>query len=122
DNIPRNGYSGAIVDFSWTQRDIDIKKMKEAFETEGNSNYIFPDGDNWYYNLRNTNGLSRDRIYGNVDANYEVFPWLSALARVGADIYNEHRKSITQSGTSGNVRNKRGGQFNQLELFNSELN
>lgn len=122
DNIPRNGYSGAIVDLSWTQRDIDTRYMKEVFEKQGNSGYIFPDGDNMFYSLRNTNSLSRERVYGNVDLNYQFAPWISALARVGSDFYNEFRKSITQAGTSGNIRNKRGGQFNQTELYNSELN
>ncbi len=122
DNIPQNGYSGAGVDFAWTQRDYDTQYTRDLFYKQGNKGYMFPDGDNPYYNLHNLKGLDRERGYGNVNATYKLTPWLSAMVRGGVDYYTEKRKTITQSGTQGNIRKKRGGQFSQVQIFNKETN
>lgn len=121
-NLPNNGYSGIGVDYAWTQRDYDIEYAKKQFEEKGNSGYIFPDGDNPYYNLRNLTGFTRDRLFGNSSIDYKITDWLSAMARVGVDFYNEYRKDITQSGTQGNIKRKRGGQFNQTQFYFNETN
>jgi TonB-linked SusC/RagA family outer membrane protein len=121
-NIPNNGYSGIGVDYAWTQRDYDIQHVREVFDKEGNNGYMFPDGDNPFYNLQNLTGFTRDRLYGNTSVNYQLTDWLSAFGRVGIDFYNEYRKDITQSGTAGNIRRKRGGQFNQTQYYFNETN
>ena len=121
-NIPNNGYSGPIVDLAWTQRDYDTKYVKETFEKQGNEGYIFPDGDNPFYNLRNLTSFFRDRTFGNASIDYKITDWLSLLGRGGIDFYNEYRKDITQSGTSGNIRRGRGGQFNQTQIYSKETN
>ncbi len=121
-NIPNNGYSGIGVDYAWTQRDYDIDYTKKVFKEQGNNGYMFPDGDNPYYNLRNLTGFTRDRVFGNSSIDYEITDWLSAMGRVGIDFYNEYRKDITQSGTQGNISRKRGGQFNQTQYYFNETN
>jgi TonB-linked SusC/RagA family outer membrane protein len=121
-NLPNNGYSGIGVDYAWTQRDYDIEFAKTQFKDKGNNGYIFPDGDNPYYNLRNLTGFNRDRLFGNTSIDYKITDWLSAMARVGVDFYNEYRKDITQSGTQGNISRKRGGQFNQNQFYFNETN
>jgi TonB-linked SusC/RagA family outer membrane protein len=122
DNIPNNGYSGTGVDYAWTQRDYDTRYAHDLFKKQGNKGYMFPDGDNPFYALRNTKGLDRERGYGNLNITYKLMPWLSVMGRGGVDFYTERRKSITQSGTAGNVNRGRGGQFSQLEIFNKETN
>jgi len=121
-NIPNNGYSGIGVDYAWMQRDFDINYAKQLFKDKGNSGYIFPDGDNPYYNLRNLTGFTRDRLFGNSTIDYKLTDWLSVLGRVGIDFYNEYRKDLTQSGTQGNISKKRGGQFNQTQYYFNETN
>lgn len=122
ENIPNNGYSGAIVDFAWTQRDFDTRYIKQVFEEQGNKGYMFPNGDNPYYGLQNTTSFFRDRAFGNASIDYKITDWLSLLGRGGIDFYNEYRKDITQSGTSGNIRRERGGQFNQTQIYSKETN
>jgi len=121
-NLPNNGYSGIGVDYAWTQRDFDINYTKQLFKDKGNADYIFPDGDNPYYNLRNLTGFNRNRLFGNSSVDFKITDWLSVLGRVGIDFYNEYRKDLTQSGTQGNISRKRGGQFNQTQFYYNETN
>lgn len=121
-NLPNNGYSGIGVDYAWTQRDYDIAYAKQMFKEKGNDGYMFPDGDNPYYNLRNTTGFTRDRLFGNASVEYKLTDWLSVLGRAGIDFYNEYRKDITQAGTRGNISRKRGGQFTQNQFYFNETN
>jgi TonB-linked SusC/RagA family outer membrane protein len=120
--IPPAGYSGAMIDFGWVQRDLDTKYMKEQFDKMGNKGFISPFLDNYYYKLTNTNTLKRDRTYGGLDVNFKITDWLSATGRVGTDFYNEYRKSITHAGTASNVLSNKGGQFSQVQLYNKETN
>jgi outer membrane receptor protein involved in Fe transport len=92
------------------------------FYEKGNKDYIYPNGDNPFYGLRNTNGFTRDRVFGNASVKYDITDWLYAFGRVGIDYYNEYRTSITQSGTVNNIRRGRGGQFTDTQLNNKETN
>lgn len=120
DNIPPVGYNYADI-YAWLQRDFDTKYAKEIFKEKGNKDFMF-DADNPFYTLRNTNSFFRDRFFGNVGVTYAISDWLSATARAGMDFYNEHRKSITQSGTVGNIKQGRGGQFGATQIYNKEVN
>ncbi len=121
-NIPNNGYSGIGVDFAWLQRDFDMLYAKQLYKDKGNADFIFPDGDNFYYTLRNKTGFTRDRMFGNTSVDYKITDWMSVMGRVGMDFYNEYRKDLTQSGTQGNISRKRGGQFNQTQFYYNETN
>lgn len=120
DNIPPVGYNYADI-YAWLQRDFDTKYAKNIFKEKGNKDFMF-DGDNPFYTLRNTNSFFRDRFFGNIGVTYKLTNWLSANARAGMDFYNEYRKSITQSGTNGNIKRGRGGQFGETQIYNKELN
>lgn len=120
DNIPQVGYNYADL-FAWIQRDFPIKYAKELFYEKGNEDYAF-NGDNPFYSLRNTNSFSRDRFYGSLGVTYKLTDCLSATGRLGMDFFNEYRKSITQSGTVGNMSRGRGGQFGETQLYNKEIN
>jgi outer membrane receptor protein involved in Fe transport len=104
------------------QWDFDIDYTKQLYADQGNKGFIFPDGDNPYYNLRNRTGFDRDRVFGNSSVDYKITDWLSVMGRVGIDFYNEYRKDLTQSGTQGNISRKRGGQFNQTQYYFNETN
>jgi len=120
--IPPDGYSGAMIDFGWIQRDFDTKYMHKIFEKEGNQGFMFPLLDNEYYKLTNTNTMTRDRVFGNGDVKYQITDWLSAMARIGTDYYNENQESITHAGSAANVSTGKGGQFSQTEYSNDETN
>lgn len=120
-NIPFNGYSHAGVDFFWTQRDFDETYMIEQYKKGGNVP-MFPGVDNYRYYYNNTNSLDRQRVFGNISANYKITSWLNVMARGGIDSYNQRQKSITQSGTQSNQRKGYGGQFNQTDVFYKEEN
>lgn len=120
DNMPVNGYAWADI-FAWLQRDFPTQYAKDLFYEQGNEGYIF-NGNNPFYNLRNTNAFDRERVFGNVGVTYQLTDWLSANARVGLDFYNEVRKSITQSGTVGNINRGMGGQFSENHRKVKELN
>ncbi|WP_430932135.1 SusC/RagA family TonB-linked outer membrane protein [Saccharicrinis sp. 156] len=120
DNVPNNGYMYADI-FGWLQRDYDTQYAKDLFYEKGNDDYMF-NGDNPFYSLRNTHGFTRDRMFGNISTSYDISEWLSATGRAGIDFYNEYRKNITQSGTFRNIRLGRGGQFNETQIFNKEIN
>lgn len=122
DNIPNNGYSGAIVNYAWRQRDFDTNYARQIFEEQGNEGYMFPNQDNPFYSLRNTTSFFRDRTFGNASIDYKINDWLSILGRGGIDFYNEYRKDITQAGTSRNMRRGMGGQFNQTQIYSKETN
>lgn len=120
-NIPVNGYTGVGVDFAWTEREFDTKYLEQQFNQKGNVS-MWPGVDNYFYYYHNNNTLDRERGFGNLNATYKINSWLSAMVRAGVDFYRERRKSITQSGTAGNVRKNRGGQFNQTDIFTKEQN
>ena len=124
DNIPRNGYSGAIVDFAWVQRDIDMAYYREQFDKYGNTEPGLYGTwmDNPFYTLQNKKSRVRDRVFGNTSMSYKITDWMSFLVRAGIDFYTEKRKDITQSGTFDNIQMGRGGQFSQTRMFNKEVN
>jgi TonB-linked SusC/RagA family outer membrane protein len=121
-NIADNSYGRWADIIGWTQRDYPTQYVKDLFYEKGNKDYIFPSGDNPFYALRNTNGFTRDRVFGNASVKYDITDWLYAFGRVGIDFYNEYRNSITQSGTVNNVRRGRGGQFTDTQIYAKETN
>jgi len=120
ENLPNNGYSWADT-FGWLQRDYPTQYAKDLFYEKGNEDYIF-NADNPFYTQRNLTGFSRDRLFGNVSVTGKITDWLSANGRVGLDFYNEYRSDITQSGTVGNMRRGRGGQFTDNQIYTKETN
>jgi len=121
-NIADNSYGRWADIIGWTQRDYPTQYVKDLFYEKGNKDYIFPNGDNPFYGLRNTNGFTRDRVFGNASVKFDITDWLYAFGRVGIDFYNEYRTSITQSGTVNNINRGRGGQFTDTQLNNKETN
>jgi outer membrane receptor protein involved in Fe transport len=122
DNIPAASYSKWADIFGWLQRDYPTQYAKDLFYEKGNEDYIFPGGDNPFYGLRNTNELSRERMFGNISTTYKINDWLSASARIGVDSYHQKQKRITQSGTKKNIRQGKGGQFEENKNSFRETN
>ncbi|MGB8359435.1 MAG: SusC/RagA family TonB-linked outer membrane protein [Bacteroidales bacterium] len=94
------GYNGNIVtNFrQWQQTNLDFKDLKTAYEVTGrnltwnyNSTLTYPFySDNPYWDAyQNYETDSRNRIIGNVAANYKITNWLEAFGRVSVDSYYE---------------------------------
>ncbi|GAA4426233.1 SusC/RagA family TonB-linked outer membrane protein [Pontibacter saemangeumensis] len=109
---PGTGYDGSNVlqQFTqWGQRQLDTDRAK---------NYMLPDGtqltwnrtawDNpapkysnnpYWVRYRNYQSDSRDRIFGNVNANYKLTDYLSADVRVSTDTYSETQEERIAPGS-----------------------
>ncbi len=77
-------------------RDISLVDL-EDYENNpfnNNSNFYTPYASNPYWILNeNSNRISSNRIFGNINMNYNFSPSLSATWQIGADIENVNRKS-----------------------------
>ncbi|MDB4913979.1 MAG: TonB-dependent outer membrane protein SusC/RagA [Gemmatimonadetes bacterium] len=113
-NRPENGYTegNPFMTFTWFGRQVDVAALKNHYYNTA-SPYGFADGtlynwnDNyhrnpwWQYNM-NPAPDSRDRVIAQVNANYEITPWLSGLVRAAGDQY---RQSQEQDFAKGNIDN-----------------
>jgi TonB-linked SusC/RagA family outer membrane protein len=102
DNIPNGGYTSSNIMQSiggWFGRQVDMEVLKEKWQEDN------PHGDpfNWnrsYHNnpywTVNKNVVSRDRnrVFGNVNLEYQITDWLNILGRAGTDYYHEVRKAV----------------------------
>ncbi|MDX1684030.1 MAG: SusC/RagA family TonB-linked outer membrane protein [Saprospiraceae bacterium] len=75
--------------------------------------------NNVYYVLEN-NPFNNyvDRLYGNVQAEWDITPWLNLLGRAGSDVIRESRRNITSKGTI----NRNTGEFEDRGIYIRENN
>ncbi len=99
------GYNGRNVNQNfrqWYQTNVDIQEQKEAYFRNGQnitwnwSDPSTPAGikpiytDNYYWIVyQNYETDTRSRVFGNVSLDYKPTKWLSLLARITVDNYNE---------------------------------
>jgi TonB-linked SusC/RagA family outer membrane protein len=122
DNLPGYGYSGQNVmqQFVWFGRQVDIAELKNYKDADGNKyswNYNYH--NNPYFTLNeNLNGIDRNRVYGNVKAQYRFNDWLSVFVRTGTDYY-----SYLNSGriAVGDIDNPQ-GEYSETSNTFSEVN
>jgi TonB-linked SusC/RagA family outer membrane protein len=111
-NRPENGYTegNPFMTFTWFGRQVDVDALENKFYNQ-NSPYGFTDGslfnwnDNYHRNpywqfAKNPAPDSRDRVIGQINANYQVNSWLSGLVRAGADNY---RQTVDEMFAAGNI-------------------
>lgn len=99
DNRPSNGYGSENTNYAlvaWGARSLDYEPMKNIWQPglTGIQQYSFNTTyfDNPYLTLQeNTNSLNRNRIFGNVRAQYNFTPKLSLALRSGIDYSQETR-------------------------------
>ncbi|OZI09107.1 SusC/RagA family TonB-linked outer membrane protein [Siphonobacter sp. BAB-5385] len=105
DNLSALGGRGSSVmlQFLWFGRQVDTGLLRD-YRANGENDF------NWnhsYYSnpylllYENTNAQRRDRFFGNVNLNYKINDWLSAMVRTGNDFYTDRRKSKISYGTNG---------------------
>lgn len=99
DNRPSNGYGSENVNYSlvaWGPRSLNINALKDYWQPglEGIQQYSFNYTffDNPYFILKeNRNGFNRDRVFGNISAQYKITDKLSLTLRSGMDYSSELR-------------------------------
>ncbi|KGE14554.1 SusC/RagA family TonB-linked outer membrane protein [Sphingobacterium deserti] len=82
--------------YGWLGRQVDLDAKREWWQAgrqdvqQFNSNYNYH--DNPYFNLFvNTNGISDNRLFGNVVLNYKFTDYLKAFVRVGTDYTHQQQ-------------------------------
>ncbi|WP_214229096.1 SusC/RagA family TonB-linked outer membrane protein [Pedobacter sp. B4-66] len=106
DNLPATGgkrATGPMLQFTWFGRQVDISKLKNYKDENGND---FNWNNSYYSNpyfiaYENTVGQKRDRIIGSAELNYKITSALSANFRTGNDYYTDRRKIKIAYGTNG---------------------
>lgn len=106
DNLPATGgkrATGPMLQFTWFGRQVDISKLKNYKDENGND---FNWNNSYYSNpyfiaYENTVGQKRDRLIGSAELNYKITGALSANFRTGNDYYTDRRKIKIAYGTNG---------------------
>ncbi len=119
DNRPVTGYTGQnpIQQFIWSGRNVDFAALEDyknlPLATTGlgagyspvNWNDRFQNNPYWA-SYNNTNANQKDRVFGNIKANYKITDWLSVFVRTGMDYFTEGQTRIRAKGiestTNGN--------------------
>src|SRR5690606_2582540 len=72
------------------------------------------------YWVKKNNKFTNDveRVFGNVQLNYDPLDWLNITGRIGTDKFNENRRTVVRKGTLNSLN----GSFDTRELFNREIN
>ncbi len=127
DNLPGGGYDENNVMQSiggWFGRQVNIDNLRDNYDEMN----VFGNPYNWntsYHNnpywtvYKNTTSRTRDRGFGNVNLTYRFTDYLSIMARVGTDFYNEYRKHVVADGSN---ESSYGGKFWQRQLYANETN
>jgi len=114
----------------WFQTNVDILELKEAYERNGQNitwNWSDPTDaspiywDNPYFmRYKNFENDSRNRLFGNITAQYYLLPSLSIVGRAGADMsfdqQEERRNKASVDLGSYNITNSSNKLFN-YDLF-----
>ncbi|MBN2103644.1 SusC/RagA family TonB-linked outer membrane protein [bacterium] len=124
DNLVGNGYSGfnPMQQFTgWFGRQVDLSFLKKNIQKEDGTpyrwNYAYHNNPYWILK-KNTNSRNRNRVFGNVSANYKFNSWISGTARVGTDWYRENIKIVRAMYTNDFPD----GNFEDQTRFSEEIN
>lgn len=127
DNLVEGGWSDSnplSSLFMWFGRQVNMDNLRSMWKeidpiTDYNMNWNHSYHDNPFFTLyKNTNSRDRDRIFGNINLQYELTDWLNFRALVGTDWYVEERKMRTAHRTNGD----RLGGFTAESRNSNELN
>jgi TonB-linked SusC/RagA family outer membrane protein len=107
----------------WYGRQLNTKNLRDywmrGMEGRQQFNYNYNYHDNPYFNVyENTNGQNKDRVFGNVMANYQFTDNLSLMVRTGIDFFNDLRDRKRAFSTMRFPR----GSYREDAVFFSERN
>lgn len=102
---------------------IDILEMRDYWEpgqeglqqkTQANGDYNNP----YFLAYEVNNSFSRDRVFGNMKADYQITPEFSLMGRISLDTYNEQRETKIGNSYTGEPR----GAYGVIDLQRFERN
>jgi TonB-linked SusC/RagA family outer membrane protein len=136
DNVVAGNNGGVLYDVAYLSPSADIRQMKNYWLTPGiQQRKVLPpvgvdqspdvlspatDGDNnpWFTLNQVKNSFQRNRLYGNVKANYQFSPHFSAFLRYSQDLYNEDRETKI----SKSYKYEKNGYYGNEHIYNTESN
>ncbi len=123
-NRTENGYTegNPWMTFTWFGRQVDVAALKNQYYNV-NSPYGFADGslynwnDNyhrnpWWQASENPAPDSRDRVFGQLTADYQFTSWLSGQVRTGTDAYTQNTAEYFAKGNIDRASPSYNGGFN----------
>jgi len=126
DNRPSNGYGSENINYSlvaWGPRSLNTDNLKDYWQPGLENvqqyafNYTFFDNP-YFILLENRNSFNRDRLFGNVAAQYQITDELSVSLRTGMDYSNELRE-FRRAFSTNRFRN---GAYAEHNVFFRENN
>ncbi len=126
DRYVLTGQEQSVMDGLWqTPRDISIVDQSDYNNKFNNvDNYYTVYAQNPYYVL-NEHGsrMKQNRIFGSVNLDYTIFPWLTATWRIGTDVSNSNLKMYRAITLSSRAHyNDEVGRVTEASYYNSEVN
>ena len=99
---------------------IDVNKLKDYWQTEDlqQNTYAANRNNPYFLACEMTNAFVRDRVFGNVKADWEIMPHLSLMGRFALDSYTEKRESKVPFSYTGAVN----GSYAVSDAHHHELN
>jgi len=101
-------------------RTFDLSGELSDYKNEDGTQKVFGNFTNnpYWVAFENPFETELDRIFGNVQLEYEIMPYLKLMGRAGIDTYDEYRRRIYVKGTVG----RENGQFSEDIFKRSQLN
>jgi TonB-linked SusC/RagA family outer membrane protein len=117
------GSESSVYTWLWEGRQVRTDKMRdywfEGYEGLRPFTYNYSFNDNPYYTVyENLNAMYRNRLYGNIVANYDITPGLTFMVRSGLDYSNERRDSRRTFGSKSFAN----GMYRQEQEYFEERN
>lgn len=117
------GTESVMYLFTWLGQQLNFETLQDYWQDglEGfqQFNYNYNYHDNPYFNMyENTNGLSKNRLLGNISFTYDILPDLSLMVRGGTDTYSELRTIQRAYSTQRFPR----GQYREDKINFQEVN
>ncbi len=117
------GYENVLYGFNWTGRQANIEPLKNYWQAGQTGRQHFDINYLWLTNpyltlFENTNSFNKNRVLGNISANYDFSDYLSLKIRTGLDNYSENREFRRAVSTNANPF----GSFRKDDLRFTELN
>ncbi len=136
DNVVAGNNGGVLKDVAYLSPSVDVRQMKDYWLTPGiQQRKVLPpvgvdqdpgvknpatDGDNnpWFTLNQVKNSFTRNRLFGNVKADFQLAPHISAFVRYSQDMLNEYRETKI----SKSYKSERNGFYGVTKIFNTESN
>lgn len=136
DNVVAGNNGGVLYDVAYLSPSVDVRQMQDYWLTPGIQQHkALPpvgvdqdptppsqatDGFNnpWFTLNQVRNSFLRNRIFGNVKANYDFSPHFSAFARYSQDLYSEDRETRI----SKSYQYEKNGYYGLEHIYNTESN